>query len=108
MDVIELNEDADKIREVFAYISRFKGSTFVIKIDSTLLGHDYFPILVKDLTLLKQNGINIVIIPGSRRQIDDILETYHIKSVYHDNIRISLPKRSLSLRWPPLTFAIEL
>ncbi len=92
MELLEVNEDADKIREVFAYISRFKGSTFVIKIDSSLLSHDYFPILVKDLTLLKQNGINIVIIPGSRMQIDEILKTYHIESTYHDNIRISPPE----------------
>lgn len=84
-----MNEDADLIREVFTYINRFKGATFVIKIDSGLISHDYFPILVKDLALLKQNGINIIIIPGSRKQIDRILETYSIESRYHNNIRIS-------------------
>jgi amino-acid N-acetyltransferase len=89
MESLELNVDADKIREVFAYINRFKGSTFVIKINSALIDHDYFPILVKDLTLLKENGINMVIIPGSRVQIDEILETYGIKSDYYENIRIS-------------------
>ncbi|MBN2628559.1 MAG: amino-acid N-acetyltransferase [Spirochaetales bacterium] len=92
MEVLQLNEDADRIREVFTYINRFKGSTFVIKIDSSLMNHDYFPILVKDLALLKQNGINMVIIPGSRHQIDEILDTYGIKTEYHDNIRISPPE----------------
>jgi amino-acid N-acetyltransferase len=89
MDITQMKEYADIIREVFTYINRFKNTTFVIKIDSNLISHDYFPILVKDLALLKENGINIVIIPGSRHQIDEILETYQLKSTYHDNIRIS-------------------
>ena len=39
MDSERLKEQVDLIREVFGYIDRFKGGTFVIKIDCDIIGH---------------------------------------------------------------------
>ncbi|QEN08859.1 amino-acid N-acetyltransferase [Oceanispirochaeta crateris] len=89
MDKGQLREHVDLIREVFSYNRRFKDSLFVIKIDSSIIDHNYFTILVRDLSLLHQNGIRFVIIPGAHDRIDEILKQYQIPYDSVDGIRIS-------------------
>ncbi|MDC7234858.1 MAG: amino-acid N-acetyltransferase [Spirochaetales bacterium] len=89
MDKSTLREHVDLIREVFSYNRRFKDSLFVIKIDSSIIDHPYFSILVKDLSLLHQNGIRFVIIPGAHDRIDEILGQYNISYESKNGIRIS-------------------
>jgi len=84
-----LERDIEVIREVFAYISKFKGKAFVIKIDDDIIDYEYFPILLKDLSILHQSGIRIIIVPGARKRIDEILTQYNIKSNFHNGIRIT-------------------
>ncbi|MCK5153675.1 MAG: amino-acid N-acetyltransferase [Spirochaetales bacterium] len=81
--------DIEVIREVFAYISRFRGKAFVIKIDNDIINYEYFPILLKDLSILHQSGIRIIIVPGARNRIDEILTQYGITSSFHNGIRIT-------------------
>ncbi len=81
--------DIEVIREVFAYISRFRGKAFVIKIDNDIIDYDYFPILLKDLSILHQSGIRIIIVPGARNRIDEVLSQYNISSSFHNGIRIT-------------------
>lgn len=89
MDKSTLREHVDLIREVFSYNRRFKDSLFVIKIDSSIIDHPYFSILVRDLSLLHQNGSRFVIIPGAHDRIDEILEQYNISYESQSGIRIS-------------------
>lgn len=89
MDKCTSREHVDLIREVFSYNRRFKDSLFVIKIDSSIIDHPYFSILVRDLSLLHQNGIRFVIIPGAHDRIDEILEQYSINYEIRNGIRIS-------------------
>jgi len=89
MDNSKLREHVDLIREVFSYNRRFKDSLFVIKIDSSIIDHNYFSVLVRDLSLLHQNGIHFVIIPGAHDRIDEILNQYKISYNSVDGIRIS-------------------
>ena len=81
--------DIEVIREVFAYISRFRGKSFVIKIDNDIIDYEYFPILLKDLSILHQSGIRIIIVPGARNRIDEVLSQYNISSSFHNGIRIT-------------------
>ena len=81
--------DIEVIREVFAYISRFRGKTFIIKIDNDIINYEYFPILLKDLSILHQSGIRIIIVPGARNRIDEVLSQYNITSTFHNGIRIT-------------------
>lgn len=81
--------DIEVIREVFAYINRFKGKTFVIKIDNNIIDYEYFPILLKDISILHQSGIRIIIVPGARNRIDEVLTQYNITSSFHNGIRIT-------------------
>lgn len=89
MDSERLKEQVDLIREVFGYIDRFKGGIFVIKIDCDIIGHPHFPILVKDLVLLHRMGIRIVLVPGAKQRIDEILTQYGIEWQTADGVRIS-------------------
>ena len=89
MDKLQLKEQVETIRQTFGYINRFKNQTFVIKIESSLVNHAFFPILIKDISLLHHLGIRIVLVPGAKTRIDEVLATYDIVCKTVDNIRIS-------------------
>ena len=89
MDNNQMREHVDLIREVFSYNRRFQGSLFVLKIDSPIIDHPYFSLLVKDLALLHQNGIKIIIIPGAHVRINEILNQYEIPYKTEKGVRIS-------------------
>ncbi|WP_455383308.1 amino-acid N-acetyltransferase [Salinispira pacifica] len=86
-----LKEQVDLIRQVFAYANRFKGRTFVFKIDCSIIDHQLFPVLVKDLVLLHRTGIQVIVVPGARERIDEILNRYEIGCEVVNNVRISTP-----------------
>lgn len=92
MDRIKLKEHVEIIRQAFGYIEKFDNEIFVIKIDSALISHPLFPLLIRDLVLLHKIGIRIVIVPGSRTRIDEILETYKIECKTINGVRISPPE----------------
>lgn len=83
------SEQIDRIREYFAYLERFKGSLFVIKIDFSIIDHPVFPSLIKDIAKLHRVGIRIIIVAGARQRIDEILRVYRIPSKSVGQIRIS-------------------
>lgn len=92
MDNKKLKDQVSLIREVFAYTHRFKNSTFVIKLDGSIIDEPAFPVLARDISLLKGNGIRIVIIPGARERMDEILMRYNIKCERVDGVRITPPE----------------
>ncbi|MGL1891119.1 MAG: amino-acid N-acetyltransferase [Spirochaetaceae bacterium] len=85
----KLKESVDLIREVFYYTRRFKEQTFVFQIENSILESDNFHGLIKDLAMLKDAGINIVIVPGAHNHIDRILKQYNVKTTMNNGIRIS-------------------
>jgi amino-acid N-acetyltransferase len=89
---IKLKEQAESIRQAFGYVDRFKNETFVIKIDSALIANPLFPVLIRDIVLLRRIGIRIVLVPGSRVRIDEVLSAYKIECPYVDGVRVSYPE----------------
>ncbi|GAB1484767.1 amino-acid N-acetyltransferase [Treponema sp.] len=79
----------DLIREAFYYQSRFDGKTMVFKIDFPVTEDARFPFLVRDLALLSETGIRVLIVPGAREWIDAVLKEYDIVSDYSGSIRIT-------------------
>ncbi|MBT3275202.1 MAG: amino-acid N-acetyltransferase, partial [Spirochaetales bacterium] len=79
------------IREVFLYLRRFRGKSFVIKIDYPLTELPVFPSLIRDIAQLREIGINILIVTGARERIDDVLERYGVENIMHGPVRISSP-----------------
>ena len=84
-----LRESVDLIREVFLYTRRFKEQTFVFQIENSIIESDNFHGLIKDLAMLKESGINIIIIPGAHNHIDRILKQYNVETKSIDGVRIS-------------------
>ena len=72
MDKLILKEQVEVIRQAFGYINQFKGCLFVIKIESTLIEHPLFPLLIRDVVLLHRMGINVILVPGARIRIDQV------------------------------------
>jgi amino-acid N-acetyltransferase len=91
MNKSKLREQVENIRQAFGYIDKFKGETFVIKIDSELISGSLFPLLIKDLTMLHRMGIRIILVPGTRSRIDEILATYGVECKIVNGVRISPP-----------------
>ena len=87
-----IKEHVELIREVFSYVHRFSGATFVFKVEYEVAEHPLFPVLVKDLALLHGMGIRTVIIPGASGRINEVLGRYGIETEIRDGIRISSPE----------------
>lgn len=77
------------IREVFDYIRRYKGKTFVLKIDDGLIDHALFPLLMKDIVQLHDIGIRLIIVTGTRATIEKNLKTAGIKTIVVEGIRVT-------------------
>ncbi len=92
MDISSLPDQVDTIRTAFTYINRFKGHTFVIRIEGSLLDHSLFPLLIKDIVLLKKMGIRIALIPGARKRIDELLAASGIVCPNVGGIRVTPPE----------------
>lgn len=79
----------DTIREVFVYAERFRGMNFVVKLDSGLLEGDETPGLIADIAVLRRAGIDVLIVPGAARRIDEVLEHYEMPVDWVDGRRVS-------------------
>ena len=77
------------IREVFGYLRRYHGQVFVIKIDDALLERPLFPLLVRDIVLLHETGIHIVLVPGAKSSIDAVLSKYGVKTRTVNGVRVT-------------------
>ena len=84
-------ERTDSIREVFLYLKRFQGKSFVIKIDYPQTESPVFASLIRDLAQLREVGINILIVPGARERIDEVLASYGVANAMSGQVRISSP-----------------
>ena len=78
------------LTEVLPYIQRYSGKTIVIKYGGNAMTD---PLLergfAKDIVLLKQVGINPVIVHGGGPQIANFLEQLNIESKFHNGMRIT-------------------
>ena len=77
------------IRSAAPYIHAFRGKTFVIAFGGEVVADDTFLGLVHDLNLLHSLGIRLVVVHGSRPQIEAILKQQHIPSRYNRGLRIT-------------------
>jgi amino-acid N-acetyltransferase len=50
---------------------------------------DLFPTLLQDIALLHESGIRIVLVPGARERIDEMLEAYGIPRPVHGTSRVT-------------------
>jgi amino-acid N-acetyltransferase len=77
------------IREVFGYLRRYHDQVFVIKIDDALMNRPLFPLLVRDIVLLHETGIRVVLVPGAKSSIDAVLHKYGVKTRAVGGVRVT-------------------
>ena len=81
-DTETTNQFVEKFRLATPYINVFRNKTFVIYFSGDILIKNQFPSLIQDLTLLHSLGIKLVLVHGSRTQIEQKLASTNIKSQY--------------------------
>ena len=77
------------IRLAAPYIHAFRGKTFVIAFGGEVVADETFLGIIHDLNLLHSLGVHIVVIHGSRPQIEAILEQQSIESRYAFGLRVT-------------------
>ena len=79
----------DWLRSVAPYIHAFRGKTFVVAFPGELVIAGALPVLAQDLSLLHALGIKIVIVHGTRPQVEEQLALRHVEARYHNGLRIT-------------------
>ncbi len=76
--------------EALPYLRRFSGKTFVIKYGGHAMGDEKLAkAFANDIVLIKQVGINPVVVHGGGPQIGDMLERLKMKSSFVDGLRVT-------------------
>ena len=76
------------LSEALPYMRRYAGATFVVKYGGHAMG-DGGAQFARDIVLLKQVGINPVVVHGGGPQIGRMLERLSIKSDFVDGLRVT-------------------
>jgi acetylglutamate kinase len=93
MDTATMNkaaEQASTVARALPYLRRYAGATIVVKYGGHAMSEDHLAVdFGRDIALLKQVGINPVIVHGGGPQINTMLERLEIKSTFVDGLRIT-------------------
>lgn len=82
-------EKAKNIRDVIRYIRRFKNAAVVIYIDDELLDSPLFISHIRDICLIHEAGLQVLIVPGAKKRIDQVLTDANISWTTINNCRIT-------------------
>ncbi len=81
---------ATVLSEAMPFMQRYAGETFVIKFGGHAMGDEKLAdLFARDIVLLRQIGINPIIVHGGGPQIGDMLERLKIKSEFIDGLRVT-------------------
>ncbi|MBL7004811.1 MAG: amino-acid N-acetyltransferase [Gammaproteobacteria bacterium] len=79
----------DWFRDAAPYINAYRNKTVVIAISGEAIANATIEHFVHDIALLHFLGVKVVLVHGSRTQIQQSLESNKITSAFHKNIRIT-------------------
>ncbi len=77
------------LRSVAPYIHAFRGKIFVVAFPGELVMAGALPVLAHDLSLLHALGIKVVIVHGSRPQVQEQLALRNVQARFQNGIRIT-------------------
>src|SRR6202008_3961727 len=81
---------ARTLTEALPYMQRYLGKTFVIKYGGhTQVGDELSRGFASDIVLIKQVGINPVVVHGGGPQIAETLDRLQLKSGFVDGLRVT-------------------
>ena len=83
-------QKATTLSEALPYMRSYAGKTFVIKYGGHAMGNEELAALfARDVVLLKQVGINPIVVHGGGPQIGEMLARLKIKSSFIDGLRVT-------------------
>jgi len=77
------------LRDVAPYVHAHRGKTFVVGFGGELIEDGHLDALVYDLSLLQALGIRLVIVHGSRPQVQELLALKQLHSRFVSGVRIT-------------------
>ncbi|MCC7427575.1 MAG: acetylglutamate kinase [Alphaproteobacteria bacterium] len=78
------------LSEALPYMRRYHGETFVIKYGGHAMGEEHLAdLFARDIALLKQVGVNPVIVHGGGPQISSMLKRLNVTSTFIDGLRVT-------------------
>jgi amino-acid N-acetyltransferase len=77
------------LRQVAPYVHAHRGRTFVIAFSGSLIESGQLTALVQDVSLLSAMGIRLVLVHGSRPQVQAQLALKGLDSQFHNDLRIT-------------------
>jgi len=81
---------AEVLIEALPYIRRFSGKPFVVKYGgSAMLNDELREKVARDLVLLKLVGINLVVVHGGGKHINEMLGKLDIKGEFRNGLRVT-------------------
>ncbi|HBM23228.1 MAG TPA: acetylglutamate kinase, partial [Alcanivorax sp.] len=90
MDTKSAQETARVLIEALPYIQRFAGTTVVIKYGGNAMENDELKnSFARDVVIMKQVGINPVIVHGGGPQIGDLLNRLGKESKFVQGMRVT-------------------
>ena len=83
-------QEAHIVARALPYLRRYAGATIVVKYGGHAMGQESLAVeFGQDIALLKQVGINPVVVHGGGPQINAMLERLAIKSEFIDGLRVT-------------------
>lgn len=81
---------AQILSEALPYMQRYDDKTVVVKYGGNAMGDDELAAsFARDIVLLKQSGVNPIVVHGGGPQIGAMLERLQIKSEFKDGLRVT-------------------
>ena len=81
---------ARTLTEALPYMRRYAGKTFVVKYGGhAMVNKELAGVFAQDIVLLRQVGINPIVVHGGGPQINQMLDRLQIKSHFIDGLRVT-------------------
>lgn len=88
-DKTPLSSKIEALNELIPNIKRYYGETVVIYYDGeALYDKDLAIKFAEDVVLMKQLGINVIVVHGGEKTVEEIYKKYNIRSQYIDGVRV--------------------
>lgn len=84
-----MHEYVNWLRHASPYINAHRDCTFVVMLPGEGVGHPNFGNIVHDLVLLHSLGVRLVLVHGSRPQIESRLAARGLTPQFHRNLRVT-------------------
>ena len=89
-EIAAATERAKILAQALPYLRRYAGATVVVKYGGHAMGDDHLAAeFGRDIALLKQVGVNPVVVHGGGPQINAMLNRLDIRSTFIDGLRVT-------------------